>query len=136
MKDSEELLKPRYKVIADYPGSNFKLSEVLLLFPGSIDWLRSNRPPMYQTIPISEAKSYPHIFKKLEWYEERRIDELPKYVKVTNTLFRCNNDNLGKVLKINEWKPTGADFKFFMADNYHVNHLSPATEEEFNSQQK
>lgn len=66
---TEELMKVRYKVIADYPGMDdfYKIGEII--------------QPRY---PIHYG-SYPHIFKKLEWWEERKESDMPQYVKSLNT---------------------------------------------------
>ncbi len=62
----EELLIPRYKVIADYPGNEIKVGKV---FEPNTDW------------PESYLKKYPHLFRKLEWWEERELGDMPGYVK-------------------------------------------------------
>jgi hypothetical protein len=63
------LLKPRYKVIADWPrmttywiGRIFEVSQM----------------GMETQIPYHK---YPHLFKKLEWWEERDEKDMPEYVK-------------------------------------------------------
>jgi hypothetical protein len=91
----EELLKPRYKVIADYPfRDHFLLSEIIELneFDGRNhlskdmqEWfvikpkLNGTGSPMswYE----SNFNKYPHLFKRLEWWEERDEKDMPEYVK-------------------------------------------------------
>lgn len=70
----QDLLKPRYKVISDYPESPFEINEVI---DGNI----------LVTAPIGlnepkYASDFPQIFKELQWFEEREEKDLPKYVKV------------------------------------------------------
>lgn len=65
---NEELLKVRYKVVADYPHSQFKIGDIL-----SVEFTGILSPK-----PIG---NYPHLFKKLEWWEDRTDDEMPEYVK-------------------------------------------------------
>lgn len=60
-----ELLAPRYKVIADYPGSPFKINEVI--------------PP--ELILGNGLDRFPVIFKKLEWWQERDVSQMPRYLK-------------------------------------------------------
>lgn len=75
-----ELMRPRYKVIADYPGSKIKVGDI------------------YQPPDNKEIKSfwnkYPHLFQPLPWYAERDKKEVlaVKYLK--------NNDG---VYKVKEW---------------------------------
>jgi hypothetical protein len=70
-KKVEDLLKPRYKVIADYPGNDTPVGTI-----------HDNE----FTVRFHEKtlNSYPHLFKKLEWWEERKESEMPEYVKSKN----------------------------------------------------
>lgn len=65
----EELLRPRYKVIALFPGSKRKIGEVI----------------HFQDLPGWPTKEYyedyPHLFKKLAWWEDRKPEDMPEYVK-------------------------------------------------------
>jgi hypothetical protein len=72
----DELLCPRFKVIADWPMNiNFKVGEIVsnnlwfLFFLGQHEW---------------HMKDLPHLFKPLAWWEHRTIEELQsvKFVKV------------------------------------------------------
>lgn len=72
----EELLKPRYEVIADYPLSNKEIGEIV---KGEVTFFISG---------ISDAdgrmSDYPHLFRKLHWWERRDIKDMPEYVKNTD----------------------------------------------------
>lgn len=72
----EELLKPRYKVIADYPDSGFEVGSI-----EDRDWCRYENGEDESEGILWRISDYPHLFKKLEWWEERKIEELPKFVK-------------------------------------------------------
>ncbi len=63
-----ELMKPRYKVIADYPKSCFTIDEVV-------------HGESIFGIEVKNYSEFPAIFRKLEWWEERNIEDMPKYVK-------------------------------------------------------
>lgn len=88
-----ELLKPRFKVIADYPNNTeFDIGDIV--------------SPKTEK---SDYNNYPAIFKKLEWYEDRSAEEIGyicfngdyhyvvgKVVRVLcdgwgNEIFRLNN---------------------------------------------
>lgn len=78
----EELLKPRYKVIAEYPNSLLPIGSIIqddvesttIISPdGSVDIISSYL--------LRDKHKYPHLFRKLEWWEERKRGEMPKYVK-------------------------------------------------------
>lgn len=72
-----EIFKPRFKQIADYPGSKTRKGDILIC-------------PDYDnqfTVDywVKDKESYPQIFQKLYWYEERKECELPKYVIMFHT---------------------------------------------------
>ena len=60
----KELIKPRFEVIADYPKSIFKIGEII----------ENGNEFSYYT-------DYPHLFKKLNWWENRKENEMPSYLK-------------------------------------------------------
>jgi len=79
----ENLLKPRWKVIADYPESIYTVGEV-------------EQPEYYIERNIAFFNKYPHLFRNLSWWEDR--DVLPDYVKSKLGIFKVNwtvrNDEL------------------------------------------
>lgn len=60
----EELLKPRYEVIADYPGCNVEVGTI------------------FQSDIGEYFDRYPANFRKLAWWEHRKREELPEYVRL------------------------------------------------------
>ena len=100
--NNEELLYPRYEVIADFWDNPFEIGQILTcknkqepemppiseLKSGKIteylftDYvaLREGGSAMYSEPNFS---NYPNLFKKLEWWEKRKESELPKYLKTT-----------------------------------------------------
>lgn len=85
---AEELLKPRYKVINSFPFSPHYIGQVIL-----------DPADNYYSEGGTERKNYPlhtmpHLFKKLEWWMQRTIEEMPEYVKEVE-----DRD----VFKIQEW---------------------------------
>lgn len=117
----KDLMTPRYEVIADYPESKFKIGQTVTLkeihpYSGysfiSGDFVLS--PEWFD--------KYPHLFRKLQWYEKRDIKDMPEYVKYvdSNELNRLsekewegmfsfinNNDSIGCQLlkKLNKALP-------------------------------
>lgn len=84
----EQLLAPRRKVIADWPFNNlFKVGDILIFFK-SMDgenkeyWY--HHEATHQNFQDSWFDKFPHLFKELFWWEERSIEDLPKYVKYHN----------------------------------------------------
>lgn len=118
---TEELLKPRYKVIADYPDmEDWKVGEILL---ENWNW--------HEEGGIKKSVSdYPHLFHKLEWWEERSDEDMPEYVKKVGT---------GKVYKVADksqngriWHEENEIENRFIRDSRWI----PATEQEYLDYQK
>lgn len=113
----EDLLKPRYKVIADYPQA---LWEVGAIIPTEVHSIKNLSNEM-----IAFYDKYPHLFKKLEWWQERKVEELPEYIKHKNIVY-----------KVDEWdiimmypKTTSVDGQvswYWKKENF-----LPATKEEY-----
>lgn len=74
----EALLVPRYRVLADYPNSNYKVGDTIY-DNGKTEALNQNGTAVFFTNKWLEL--FPSIFKKLEWWQDRKMEELPKYIK-------------------------------------------------------
>lgn len=59
----EELIAPRWKQVFSWPymGENYKVGKI------------------HQEDGI--VTKYPHLFQKLEWYEDRKPEDMPQYIK-------------------------------------------------------
>ena len=66
----EDLLKPRYKVIAEYPDSSYTVGHII----HEADNLEG------ATFFTKRVHKYPHIFQKLEWWQDRKIEDMPEYL--------------------------------------------------------
>jgi len=80
---AKELLIPRYQVIADYPNSPYKIGAIAkgnecLVNPECLD-------------------KYPHLFRKLNWWEHRKIEEMPKRL-----ICKAIPDDT-EIIEIEEW---------------------------------
>lgn len=103
----EELLQSRIKVIESYPNSPYKVGQV---------------------IPVESCEffsSYPHLFKKMEWYEDIAGEDLPLYVKITDT---------GYCFKVKQWAKRFSNWlaKEYLKDfGISIHRLMPITLEEY-----
>lgn len=127
----EELLKPRYKVIAGYPGCDFSMGGIIVLDKINEDE-RVGKDVYYcyhaafGLLAEFDLSPYPHLFRKLEWHQDRKPEELlGGYAK---------SKRMGYVTKINE--PISADGEWFVWDNLKnsvpFTDYDPATLEEYN----
>ena len=62
---AEELMRPRFEVIADYPSSIYEIGQIL-------ESTTENMVLFFQ--------KYPHLFRRLNWWEHRTAEEMPKKV--------------------------------------------------------
>ena len=106
----ENLMMPRYKVIADYPGmdDSYEIGEVL--------------KPAYTGI----VDAYPHLFRKLNWWEERKVEDMPEYVKWDVDIY----PTWEKIMKVDKWNSNGS----FDHENVTISVINcfPATEQQYN----
>jgi hypothetical protein len=81
-----ELLKPRYKVIADYPNQWHRTGAIITdLFYDD------------QYKDESWFAQYPAIFQRLEWWQEISESEMPEYLKITEIINGQNH--IGKIFR-------------------------------------
>ena len=78
---AEELMKPRYELIANYPGCKWTCFSIINPKALEKDYL----------------DQFPHLFRKLNWWERRNVEDMPKKVKY--------RDSIGKdiICEIKEW---------------------------------
>ena len=141
----EDLMKPRYKVIADYPKNKFgDVGRIINLVKRSDRF----RYEWYEHDGIdyeyeSFFEEYPHIFKKLEWWEERKQNDFPEYVKPlepTDGFIKQFGDVILKVRlnTIGIWDNGRASFfaeNLFQAARLDFADYLPATELEYSQYQ-
>lgn len=124
----EKLLKPRYKVIADYPSN-----------PRSVGFVFE----LVHEQSIGVFDNYPHLFKKLAWYEERIWGaEFPFYLKVVNEYISIPK---GAIVEVEKYVPVPEGDKYMLdkdaahfwvylvghENRFNLFHFEPATETEY-----
>jgi len=116
----EQLLEPRYKLIADFPNSPFKVGEILDL---KDEWNIDN---------YLAYDKYPHLFKRLEWWEERKLEDMPEYVRLNPV----NTIGGEKVFIIKSWHQEHKSIRAIIESHEHMNamferYFLPATQSEY-----
>lgn len=119
---AEQLMKPRFKVIADYPGNHIEIGTVIAEDYGRNHYDAPN-----------EFEKYPAIFKKLEWWEERSIEDMPEFLKETEPI---ENDTIVYVYRRQrDFMYTQRIFiRLTLPDDtrkIRLEYLEPATKEEY-----
>ena len=119
----EELIKPRFRIIYDFPNNNF--GEV-----GTI--LTSEFTPIQI---LNSLKKYPHLFQELVWWYHRKEEDMPKHLKHTladgtTTYHKADVYDFSDPYWI-EWKSNdGSDFGNFGHWTAKFNYM-PCTEAEY-----
>src|ERR1043166_9899190 len=95
----EQLLAPRWEVIADYPYSPWEIGDILCADKEGelhgIDGIISScgYPASEKKVLVADAEACPNIFRPLNWGVRRMANEMPKYIK----------DKSGRAVEISEW---------------------------------
>lgn len=129
----EELLMPRYKVIADYPNSPFSGILTLKKYWDGVKYEWYGHDGLYSEYD-SFFKGYPHLFKPLEWWEEREIEDMPKYVKLEKDYMETKV-GVYEVEKIDNDNSIGCSMIWINQRGLPIGHsklkIAPATKEEY-----
>ena len=93
---TEELLKQRVKVIAPYPNSPYMVGEILTEFffdNGNSYFSVNDNEKTYPDRVISSGtiNECPNIFRKMNWWEERELKDMPEYLKQTGMVDGADN---------------------------------------------
>jgi hypothetical protein len=73
--NAKELLKPRFELIADFPDNHYGEVGTIL----DRNWSKYPNDDETQK-PIWSISDFPHLFRKMNWWEKRTADEMPKRV--------------------------------------------------------
>jgi hypothetical protein len=98
-KEIQELLKPRFEVIEEYPKCEFKKGEILSPIKYATNpWYHTNNKSTVVGLLLLELQKHPHLFKKLNWWEKRSEEQMPMYLKHTYDLDKSRY-SYNKILK-------------------------------------
>jgi hypothetical protein len=78
----KELLIPRYLVIGDFPfNTYYKQGQIISIPTDQYARTEDGEPVFY-----CDFDKYPDIFQRLQWWQGRTPEEMPKYVKIDNDI--------------------------------------------------
>ena len=117
------LMMPRVKQIINYPRQGHEKGHIYQKDETDEGWSNSEWLEWYQL--------YPEVFRIMEWWEERKVEEMPEYIKY----IRFDN-NEKKVINATDWRIEKDGKYTFKSDNeffsLSVNDEDlPATESEY-----
>jgi hypothetical protein len=100
MLTTEELLRDRIKIIADYPGNKFKVGDILTYSHNFLPTMTVGvgnqiwRNQEGVIVSYNKFKDFPHLFQPLPWWSDREISDMPVFIKFPHN---------GRVYKISKW---------------------------------
>jgi len=131
----DELLTLRYKVINIWPDmSNYghyqgQVITMAKLKDGGIGWPTNN-----VTFYPAHFDNFPHLFEPLPWWKERKVEDMPEYVKSIKQEYDYGL-KVGEIIKVKEWLRISKTMYVIQGPNreYHPDCLIPATEADYNT---
>ena len=76
---AEQLLIPRFEILQEYPNCIFKKGEILnRLKYATNNWYHTDEKSINAEILLEEIEKYPNLFRKLNWWEHRKKEDMPK----------------------------------------------------------
>ncbi len=123
----EQLLMPRLKVEIDYPDNDFSVGEIIEFpnksnfYTGTEEWETRlcGKPGRRSMRCIKFFDPYPHIFRPMLWYEDRKPEDMPEYVKIIED---------GTVSKVLDWETRQLlDHPYIDRLGSSLSHILPAT---------
>lgn len=129
----EALLTRRFKIIAPDTSCRFKPGEILYEYKflsGSSCYV-FHRDILYgQRFKKKHVEGMPHLFRELEWWEDRPEKERPVFVRS----FVAGKTHYHHVDGINIiWSKSGGWMEYTNGGGILSHYLLPATEEEYNA---
>jgi len=121
----EDLNKPRFKVIADYPENPFSIGQVLQLRIFGANHAYCDIYGHYSK-DIKFFNKYSHLFKKLDWWVDRKIEDMPEYIIGKH----AGEENY---IKVDKWIMGDAGYPITISDGvtYYAPYSKPISKEEY-----
>lgn len=125
MKTKEELMQPRFKVINKYPLSCLEVGEVFEFIDGVCN--RKIAVGMPKKINNHAwCEQYPAIFRPMQWYEDRKVEDMPEYV-----LYKDETSSRYGIHRVVNYDRIKAGYITMDWGNSTAPNFLPATEQDF-----
>lgn len=131
----EQLLIPRYKVAATWPGMEvepFRLHEIVTL-----TWHLEDDGEAWIHRPVKHIlgsymrqgffEKYPHLFQPLPWWSDRKPEDMPMFIKYGTIVLRVSKWLKGIADPLLPVDESGNSITALLR----YSHALPATEEEY-----
>lgn len=121
----EDLMIPRYKVIADFPFNNYYKVGGIITDHKNISARNENGHAVF----ACSFSEFPNIFLPISWWEDRKPEDMPMYLKYQNN---------GKIRKVKAFHGSG-DYMTVEFEGGRTRRMkkewTPCTEEQFLEQE-
>jgi len=85
---ADELQIPRYEMTANFPDALIIVGEIITGYKGISVFLTEGS--------MFDVREYPHLFRKMDWWEKRALHEMPKRLMFSPGIS-------GHIFEIEEW---------------------------------
>jgi hypothetical protein len=92
-KTIDHLLTPRFEVIGDYPDSILEVGKIVL---GKMCYVLESTKV--------DLTDFPHLFKPLNWWEYRKEEDMPEYLKIDNVKMGLKKEPDFSYYKVVNWR--------------------------------
>jgi hypothetical protein len=86
-KMTPEKYLTRYKVIADYPFSPYKIGDIICPGENHVNFIAAQTESYCLVAPITYLDKMTAIYRRVEWWEGLEPEEMPQYVKLKEKSF-------------------------------------------------
>lgn len=99
---AEELLKPRFELVELYPTTMLKKGDIITPISENSDYYDCNENTIANL--VRNPEKYPYLFRKLNWWEKRSKEQMPKRLKSLSSKDAPDFDlDKEEVFNILEW---------------------------------
>lgn len=126
----EELMKPRYKVINTWPDManvKFVFGDIITLqnYDGKQWYIQDRAGKRYDAY----FDGFPHLFRRLEWWEERDVKDMPHFLKHKTEGWSMNVKGY-RLYELSGWAVTDKETD----DEHFLSDFIPITEQDYTTQ--
>jgi hypothetical protein len=115
MKTVEELMRLRYKVIADFPGCSYEVDTVLYVDQsGELYSPTAGYSRTVTKVMQCDAEKYPAYIQPLPWWSDREVSDMPEYVRITGVGCTIEKDGFAKVFGAGFFEDNGRNLAVFI----------------------
>jgi hypothetical protein len=130
-----QLLMPRYKVVAPDTSGRWKVGDIYTFVREVGQSQDEYKNQDGKEIIFNFFSVFPHLFRRMEWHEERELSDMPEYIKQSkgNGVYRCKWLVINNTIcaHIKDLDPVTRGAGWSEKPIYSMSDFLPATPEEY-----